>query len=62
MSQNIRTASRVQLHAHIEPEVRDELARVARQNDRSLSAETRRAVVEHVERERQSNVVPLEAA
>lgn len=48
------TRSRVQLHAHVEPAVRDDLAKIARANDRSLSAEIRRALAEHVARERTS--------
>lgn len=44
--------SRVQLHAHVEPRVHRELVAVARQNDRSVSAEIRRALAEHLQRER----------
>ena len=46
-------ASRVQLHTHVEHDVRDELAAVARANDRSIAAEIRRALEEHVRRERE---------
>lgn len=46
------TAGRVQLHAHVEPQVRAELAAVARANDRSMAAEIRRAIIEHVRNER----------
>jgi predicted HicB family RNase H-like nuclease len=49
----IVTAGRVQLHAHVEPEVHAQLAEVARANDRSLAAEIRRAIDEHVRHERQ---------
>jgi hypothetical protein len=52
MEKNI-TAKRVQLHAHVAPEVRAQLLEVARLNDRSLAAEIRRAIVEHVRQERQ---------
>lgn len=45
------TAGRVPIHAHVEPEIRDELAAVARANDRSVAAEIRRAIVEHVRAE-----------
>jgi hypothetical protein len=51
MEQNTATG-RVQIHAHVEPEVRAELAEVARANDRSLAAEIRRAILEHVRHER----------
>ena len=47
MEQNT-TTGRVQIHAHVEPEVRAELATVARANDRSIAAEIRRAIVEHL--------------
>ena len=50
MEQNA-TAGRVQVHAHVEPEVRAELAAVARVNDRSLAAEIRQAIAEHVSKE-----------
>jgi predicted transcriptional regulator len=50
MEQNTATG-RVQIHAHIEPEVRAELLEVARANDRSLAAEIRTAIREHVQRE-----------
>jgi hypothetical protein len=46
-------ADRVQLHAHVEPEVRDQLAAVAHANDRSIAAEIRRAIDEHVRHEQQ---------
>jgi hypothetical protein len=42
------TRDRVQVFAHVEPEVRAELAAVARENDRSLAAEIRRAINEHL--------------
>ena len=47
MEQNA-TTGRVQIHAHVEPEVHAELATVARANDRSIAAEIRRAIVEHL--------------
>jgi Arc-like DNA binding domain len=50
MEQNA-TTGRVQVHAHVEPEVRAELAAVARVNDRSLAAEIRQAIAEHVSKE-----------
>jgi hypothetical protein len=45
-------SGRVQIHAHVEPEVRAELLAVARANDRSVAAEIRRAIVEYVRHER----------
>jgi hypothetical protein len=48
MEQNT-AIGRVQVHAHVEPEVRAELAAVARANDRSIAAEIRRALLEHLE-------------
>lgn len=51
MEQKTVTAGRVQLHAHVEPEVRAGLAAVARANDRSLAGEIRRALDEHLQRE-----------
>jgi hypothetical protein len=50
MEQNTATG-RVQIHAHVEPEIRAELAALARVNDRSIAAEIRRALVEHVRHE-----------
>jgi hypothetical protein len=52
MEQNTATG-RVQIHAHVEPEIRAQLVQVARANDRSLAAEIRRAIDEHVRHERQ---------
>jgi hypothetical protein len=46
------TSRRVLTHSRIDPEVYDELSRVARANDRSIAAEIRRAVAEHVRHER----------
>ena len=58
MEQNIATG-RVQIHAHIEPEVRAELLEVARANDRSIAAEVRTAIAEHLRRvERERGEVP----
>jgi hypothetical protein len=42
---------RVQLHAHVGINVRRDLAEIARTNDRSLAAEIRRALAEHVRRQ-----------
>jgi predicted transcriptional regulator len=50
MEQNIGT-SRVQVHAHVEPEVRAELLELARRDDRSVSSLIRQALKAHVERE-----------
>lgn len=50
VKQNIAT-SRVQIHAHVEPEVRAELLEIARANDRSIAAEVRTAIREHLKRE-----------
>jgi hypothetical protein len=50
VEQNTATG-RVQIHTHVEPEVRAELLEVARANDRSVAAEIRRALVEHIQRE-----------
>ena len=41
-----------QLHAHVAAPIREQLAELARRNDRSIAAEIRRAVHEHLERER----------
>jgi len=38
-------------HARIEPELRSELVAIARENDRSVAAEIRTAIREHVQRE-----------
>jgi predicted transcriptional regulator len=38
-------------HAEIHAELRDQLEALARENDRTLAAEIRRALREHVERE-----------
>jgi hypothetical protein len=54
MEQN-STAGRVQLHAHVEPEIRDQLVEVARTNDRSLAAEIRRALAEHLRERKEQN-------
>jgi predicted transcriptional regulator len=46
------TADRAQVHAFVDRGVREELHAVARANDRSLAAEIRRAIDQHVQRER----------
>jgi hypothetical protein len=46
-------ARRVQIHAHVEPDVHRGLVAVARENDRSLAAEIRRALAVHLERQQQ---------
>jgi predicted transcriptional regulator len=45
------TPERVHFNAYIDSDVRDELERLARENDRSLSAQARIALREHVERD-----------
>ena len=45
------TLPRVHLNAFVDVNVREELERLAREADRSLSAEIRRALAAHVERE-----------
>ena len=52
MGESTVPQERVQLPAHVEPAVRDHLAEIAQANDRSMSAEIRRALAEHVARER----------
>jgi predicted transcriptional regulator len=47
------TTRRMQLHAHVPTEVRRELLEIARANDRSLAAEIRLALREHVRREQE---------
>ena len=46
------TTDRAQVHAFVDRSVREKLRVVARANDRSLAAEIRRAIDEHVQRER----------
>ena len=46
------TTERAQVHAFVDRGVRDQLHAVARANDRSLAGEVRRAIAEHLERER----------
>lgn len=46
-----------QLHAFVPTPLRQELERVARANDRSLSAEVRRALAAHLEREQAERLV-----
>ena len=45
------TLRRVHLNAFVDADVREELERLAREADRSLSAEIRRALAAHIERE-----------
>ena len=45
------SSSIVTAHARIEPKLRSQLAALARANDRSIAAEIRTAIREHVERE-----------
>jgi predicted transcriptional regulator len=45
------TLGRVHLNAFVDVDIRRELERLAREADRSLSAEIRRALAAHVERE-----------
>ena len=45
---------RVHLGAYVDREVAERLAEVARSHDRSTSAELRRAVAAHVEREKEN--------
>jgi Ribbon-helix-helix protein, copG family len=47
VEQNIAT-SRVQIHAHVEPEVRAELVELARRDDRSVSSVIRAALSRYV--------------
>jgi hypothetical protein len=47
MEQNTATG-RVQVHAHVEREVRAELLELARTNDRSIAAEVRTAIRAHL--------------
>ena len=45
------TTDRAQVHAFVDRSVREKLRVVARPNDRSLAAEIRRAISEHIERD-----------
>lgn len=45
---------RVHLNAYVDADVRDELERLARTNDRSVSAEVRLALRAHVERDNET--------
>jgi predicted transcriptional regulator len=49
--QQIEAPSASVAHARITPELRNQLEAVAQANDRSIAAEIRRAIAEHVERE-----------
>ena len=49
------TAERTQIHAFVDRSLRDQLAALARANDRSLAAQMRRAIVEHVRREQKED-------
>jgi hypothetical protein len=51
MEQDEVPTGRITAHAVIEPELRSQLEAVARENDRSLAAEVRVAIREHVQRE-----------
>lgn len=46
------TADRAQVHTFVDRTVRDELRQVAQENHRSLAGEVRRAIAEHLQRER----------
>ena len=46
------TTERALVHAHVPRAVRDELRQVAQVNHRSLAGEVRRAIAEHLQRER----------
>lgn len=49
-----RLGERAHINAFIDEPARRELERMARENDRSLSAEIRRAITAHVQREASS--------
>jgi Arc-like DNA binding domain len=46
------TTDRALVHTHVPRAVREELRQVAQTNHRSLAGEVRRAIAEHLERER----------
>ena len=48
MYTNETTSARATVSAQVRPELRAELERLAREGDRSLSAEVRRAIAEHL--------------
>lgn len=48
------TTDRALVHTHVPKPVRDELRQVALANHRSLAGEVRRAITEHLKRERPS--------
>jgi hypothetical protein len=52
MTQHVEAEARiVTAHAVIEPDLREQLAELARENDRSVASEIRRALRAHIERE-----------
>jgi hypothetical protein len=48
------TTERALVHTHVPTHVRDELRQVALSNHRSMAGEVRRAISEHLQRERPS--------
>ena len=60
MAENSVTKERVQIHSHVERTVARELAALAREHDRSISAEIRRALGAYVERERDQDAARAE--
>ena len=55
MEQHEVPTGRVTAHAVIEPELRSQLEALARENDRSVASEIRRALRSHLEREQQTD-------
>jgi predicted transcriptional regulator len=51
-AENLQEQDRVHLAAYVDRDLAAQLAELAREHDRSLSAEIRRAVTEHLTRER----------
>ena len=51
------TAERALVHTHVPRSVRDELRQVALSNHRSIAGEVRRAIAEHLQRERKAKAV-----
>ena len=49
------TAGRALVHTHVPVAVREELRQVAQTNHRSLAGEVRRAISEHLQRERKED-------
>jgi hypothetical protein len=60
MAQNTSPEQRVLVSAHVAEDARRDLRELAAQHDRSLAAEVRRAIAEHLQRERP--VEPRDAA